>query len=157
MFKSFFQCYFAVSETLGFAWWNSEGEYLKAPGRPADSIPFSETSTNSRGSKFLKAAVCWPLILVEDCPKATDPQRTYFGIEYYDVRGDKNEMLVLAAATPEERDEWVFHITKFVKLFLANRSESEAFLQMKVGSDSPPYVSKVLDGEAPGSAMKPKK
>lgn len=116
---------------------------------PLDSIPFFEITSNSRASKFKKAMTCWPLILPEDCSKATAPNVTYFAVEFFNAKAGKTELLVLGAKSPAERDEWVRFLTKYVKLFLSNREESTAFLNFDVGSTQPRHVSMVIDGEAP--------
>jgi hypothetical protein len=152
MLQSFKPCYFVVDANKGFQWWDSADAFRRNPTAPTDSIPFFEVTSNSRASKFKKAVTCWPLILAEDCSKATDKTISYFGLEYINPKtssSGKSELLILGAASDAEKNEWVTHITKYVKLFLPNRMESEAFLEFPVGSKTPTHVSAVLDGEAP--------
>ncbi|CUG03099.1 Hypothetical protein, putative [Bodo saltans] len=152
MLQSFKPCYFVVDANKGFQWWDSAEAFRRNPTTPADSIPFFEVTSNSRASKFKKAVTCWPLILTEDCSKATDIAISYFALEYVNPKASssgKTELLVLGASSETEKNEWVTHITKYVKLFLANRMESEAFLEFPVGSKNPTHISVVLDGEAP--------
>jgi hypothetical protein len=149
--QSFKPCYFVVDSAKGFMWWENVDAFRRGPTTPSDSIPFFEITTNSRASKFKKAVTCWPLILPEDCSKATDKTIHYFGLEYVNPRSKdgKSELLVLGAASEAEKNAWITYMTKHVKLFLANRMESEAFLDFPVGSKTPQHVSAVLDGEAP--------
>lgn len=153
MLQSFKPCYFVVDAAKGFQWWENSDAFRRNPAAPTDSIPFFEVTTNSRASRFKKAVTCWPLILPEDCAKATDRTVFYFALEYLNPKakdnGGKTELLVLGAASEAERREWVVYITHFVKLFLPNRAESEAYLDFPVGSKAPVHLSIVLDGEAP--------
>lgn len=149
MLANFQNTYVVVDSVRGVLWWDTEADFRKNPTKPKDSIPFFEITSNSRASKFKKAMTCWPLVLKEDCAKATDASVWYFGVEYYDPKQQKSQLLALGAKSLEERNAWVQYLTLHVKLFLANREESTEFLDFPVGSATPTHVSAVLDGEAP--------
>ena len=145
-FRSFNDHYVVVDEQ-GVRWFKSEREVRG--GKPMDSIPWYVLTTNSRGSRFKNAAVCWPLITTQECPKATDRNKTYFGIQYTDPKSNELEFLVFGAPSPQDRDEWVFVITKYIKLYLAPAPEFMEFENMRVGSERPAHMHGVIDGEAP--------
>jgi hypothetical protein len=131
----------------GVSWYKNEREVKS--GKPVDSIPFYVLTTNSRGSRFKQAAVCWPLVTTQECPKANDPKKTYFGIQHTDPKDGSLDIITFGASSPEERDEWVFFITKYIKLYLAPAPEFMVFEHMKVGAEIPLHRQGVLDGEAP--------
>lgn len=141
--------YFVVTGDSGIAWYTNQHEYLVNPKRPLGHAAFWVETYNSRGSRFKKAAVCWPLILEEDCPAATDPTKTYFAVDYY-TKGGAREQLVLAADSAEERDAWVQLLTKYIDLYLAPRAESEELQSITRGAAVPLHRSGVIEGEAPG-------
>lgn len=130
--------YFVV-DRHGVQWYESEERARRpSPHKPLGRIAFSMVTTNSRGSVFRKAAVCWPLILPEDVPQvARDPSKTFFAVDYYvpqgfgaGLFGDGGggvtaKKLVLAVSSPEERDEWVVFLRQYIDVFLAPRAESE--------------------------------
>ncbi len=144
-----FESRYVSVEPNCLSWWESEAAFQKQPQKPLDTILFSSTTTNSRGSTFKKCAKCWPVVTLEDCKEAKDPSLAYFGVGFLNAKLD-NELLVLAASTPAERKEWIFFITKYIALFLAPRPESAEFVDTPVGSAKPLHVDCVLDGEAPG-------
>lgn len=142
--------YFVVDEVGGIMWYESEARYRASPHRPLAVIPFWRETVNSRGSRFKKAAVCWPLVLPEDCPAtAADSSKTYFAIDYVNESG-ASDKIVLAANSPRERDSWVRFLTKYIDLYLAPRAESEELHSLPRGAAIPMHRSSVLDGEAPG-------
>ena len=147
-----FAPYYVVASSAGMFWFSSQSQVKSAP---VDGFPFVEMESNSRGSSFARACVCWPMVMEDDCPKASDRSKVYFGVDYFNPKTKKNELVTFGAATALERDEWVFFITRFVKLYIpATRPEYIAFGGMRVGSKTPLYVSKVLGGEAPGSGQR---
>ncbi|KPI85883.1 hypothetical protein ABL78_5064 [Leptomonas seymouri] len=149
---TFAQHYVVVSANSGISWYASREDFLHQPHRPLGRAAFWIETYNSRGSRFKKAAVCWPLILPEDCPAATDSTKTYFAVEYYTSNGER-EQLVLAADSPEERDAWVQHLTKYIELYLAPRAESEELQHITRGATTPVHRSGVIEGEAPGGTV----
>ena len=157
--RSFSNHYVVVSDGQtpgsidGIAWYDSEAAFLKK-SKPIDSIPFYTVTQNSRGSRFKKASVCWPHLTHEDCPKITSVkvEKAFFAVD--NVTAPKNELIVFAAGTKKEREEWVYFITKFVALYLPPGDEFEAYANTPVGATKPLHVSHVLDGEAPGSAQR---
>ncbi|KAI5687760.1 hypothetical protein MNV84_06825 [Leishmania braziliensis] len=146
---SFVPHYIVVSDSAGISWYTSEAEYRQNPRRPLGHADFWIETYNSRGSRFKKAAVCWPLILPDDCPEARDPSKTYFAVDYYTPNGGQ-EQLVLAASSPAERDAWVRLLTKYIDLYLAPRTESEELQHIPRGAEVPLHRSGVIEGEAPG-------
>ena len=148
-FRSF-NLQFIVVDESGVRWYRSNKEYTTNPSAMLDAIPWFVEATNSRGSRFKHAAVCFPVVTKEDCPKATDPNKTYFGIQYMD--NQRFELLVLAANTPQERDDWCYHITKYVKLHIPFGEEFQQYAHMKVGAATPLHLSHAIEGEAPGGA-----
>lgn len=146
---SFVLHYIVVAGSAGIVWYASEAEYRQNPRRPLGHANFWIETYNSRGSRFKKAAVCWPLILPGDCPEAKDTSKTYFAVDYYTPNGAR-EQLVLAAASPAERDEWVQLLTKYIDLYLAPRAESQELQYIPRGAAVPLHRSGVIDGEAPG-------
>eukprot|EP00758_Cryptobia_borreli_P002822 Tbor_TRINITY_DN3319_c0_g1::TRINITY_DN3319_c0_g1_i1::g.23565::m.23565 len=160
--RSFTSQYMVVSDgrrsgTIeGIAWYDKESSFTNGK-KPVDFIPFYVNETNSRGSRFKKAAVCWPLITKEECPKVTSDQTlTYFGIDYYNEKSKKNEIIVLAAESAKERDEWVYFITTFIALYIPPGEEFIQLSNMKLGcgDGKPIHISGVIDGEAPGSSQR---
>ncbi|KAG5496426.1 hypothetical protein JKF63_02728 [Porcisia hertigi] len=147
--RSFVPHYIVVSGRAGIAWYASEAEYRQHPSRPLGRAEFWIETFNSRGSRFKKAAVCWPLILPDDCPEASDPSKTYFAVDYYTPNEDRRK-LVLAASSPAERDAWVQFLTKYIDLYLPHRAESEELQQIPRGAEVPLHQSGVIEGEAPG-------
>ncbi|KAK7198471.1 hypothetical protein NESM_000807400 [Novymonas esmeraldas] len=149
---SFVMHYVVVSGSGGIAWYASEAAYRQQPRRPLGHAHFWVETFNSRGSRFKKAAVCWPLILASDCPEAKDPSKTYFAIDYYTPNGAREQM-VLAASSPAERDAWVLLLTKYIDLYLAPRAESQELQYIQRGAAVPMHRSGVIDGEAPGGTV----
>lgn len=147
--ESFQRHYIVVEESSGVSWYNSKDAYMYAPQRPLGNVPFWRESTNSRGSRFKKAAVCWPLILPEDCRQATDPTLQYFAIDYAQ-QNDSHAKEVLATPSTAERDEWIRFISKYIEVYLAPRAESEDFQHLTQRASIPVHRSCVIDGEAPG-------
>ncbi|RNF27548.1 uncharacterized protein Tco025E_00198 [Trypanosoma conorhini] len=129
-----------IDEHKGIVWYQSERHARTAPSRPLGQVPFWKETRNSRGSRFKKAAVCWPLILPDDCPKADDPKKTYFAIEYLNDKGSYSK-LVFAAESAEERDDWVLFITQFLEMFLPPRAESEELQHLPRGAAVPRHTS----------------
>ncbi|KAG5470358.1 hypothetical protein LSCM4_03054 [Leishmania orientalis] len=147
--RSFVPHYIVVSGGAGISWYASEAEYHQHPSRPLGHANFWIETFNSRGSRFKKAAVCWPLILPGDCPEARDASKTYFAVDYYTPDGAREQM-VLAASSPAERDAWVQFLTKYIDLYLAPRAESEELQHIPRGAAVPLHRSGVIEGEAPG-------
>ncbi|TPP43876.1 hypothetical protein CGC21_21375 [Leishmania donovani] len=147
--RSFVPHYIVVSGSAGISWYASEAEYRQNPSRPLGHADFWIETFNSRGSRFKKAAVCWPLILPDDCPEAKDANKTYFAVDYY-TPNEAREQVVLAASSPAERDEWVQVLTKYIDLYLAPRAESEELQHIPRGAAVPLHRSGVIEGEAPG-------
>lgn len=141
--------YVIVSDSAGISWYAKRSDYLHQPQRPLGHADFFVETYNSRGSRFKKAAVCWPLILQEDCPAANDPTKAYFAVDYY-TSGGCREQLVLAANSSEERDAWVQVLTRYIDLYLAPRAESEELQHITRGAAVPLHRSGVIEGEAPG-------
>ncbi|KAG5470773.1 hypothetical protein LSCM1_02022 [Leishmania martiniquensis] len=141
--------HYVVSGSAGISWYASEAEYRQHPSRPLGHVDFWVETFNSRGSRFKKAAVCWPLILPCDCPEARDASKTYFAVDYYTPNGAR-EQIVLAASRPAERDAWVQFLTKYIDLYLAPRAESEELQHLPRGAAVPLHRSGVIEGEAPG-------
>jgi hypothetical protein len=144
--------YIVVSGDSGIAWYASCSDYLHQPQRPLGHAAFWVETHNSRGSRFKKAAVCWPLLLQEDCPAATDPTKTYFAVDYYTASGGRDQ-LVLGADSVAERDAWVQVLTKYIDLYLAPRAESEELQHITRGAAVPLHRSGVIEGEAPGGTI----
>jgi len=120
-------------------WFGAKGE-----SKPLDSIPLYVETTNTRGSKFKNPAVCFPFITTNECPKATEAGKFYFGVQYYDK--DKLEFLVFQAETDAERLEWVAFLTKYVKMYIPPGMSVQS---PRVGSETPLHTKTVLGGEAP--------
>ncbi|KEG15600.1 hypothetical protein DQ04_00031340 [Trypanosoma grayi] len=150
--KKFVSHFIVIEEQHGVAWYQSEAHFRSAPASPLGRVPFWTEMRNSRGSRFKKAAVCWPLILPEDCPKADDPTKTYFAIEYLNEKNALSKH-IFAAESEAERDNWVFFITQFIEMFLAPRAESEELQHLRRGAKIPQHYSEVIDGEAPGGTV----
>lgn len=146
---SFVEHYLVVDEAAGIRVYGSKEKYAADPQRPLLQIPFWRETRNSRGSRFKRAAVCWPLILPEDCPQATDPAVTYFAVDYINAE-EQSEKLVLGARSLAERDAWVQFLTKYIDLYLAPRAQSEELQFLTRGAAVPQHKSAVIDGEAPG-------
>ncbi|GET91701.1 hypothetical protein, conserved [Leishmania tarentolae] len=147
--RSFVPHYIVVSGSSGISWYASEAEYHQNPSRPLGHANFWIETFNSRGSRFKKAAVCWPLILPDDCPEAKDATKTYFAVDYY-TPNEGREQVLLGASSPAERDEWVNFLTKYIDLYLAPRAESEELQHIPRGAEVPLHRSGVIEGEAPG-------
>lgn len=128
-------------------------EELETPQHLVGKIPFWVETLNSRGSRFKKAAVCWPLILPEDCAEATDPAIYYFGIDYYSPSAQR-ELMVIGARSSAERDAWVKFLRRYIKLYLAPRAESEELQHLCQGAAAPMHESRCVDGEAPGGTIR---
>lgn len=157
--KSFFGggfefCYLVVDEANAIRWYKSERDFATAPAKPLGQLPFFTVSTNSRGSKFKEAAVVWPLITKEECPKATDANKVYFGVQYHTPQA--LEHLVLCASDARERDEWVYFLTKYIALYIPASEEFQPFVGMRLGATEPLHRREVLGGEAPGSPKRTK-
>ncbi|KPA85006.1 hypothetical protein ABB37_01437 [Leptomonas pyrrhocoris] len=150
--QTFVPHYVVVTGSAGIAWYASRVDFLQQPQRPLGRAAFWIETHNSRGSRFKKAAVCWPLVLREDCPAATDASKTYFAVDYYASSGER-EQLVLAADSPEERDAWVQLLTRYIDLYLAPRAESEELQHITRGAAVPLHRSGVIEGEAPGGTI----
>ncbi|EPY37131.1 hypothetical protein STCU_00166 [Strigomonas culicis] len=145
--------YVVVDEDSGIRCYTSKQSYEQAPQRPVLHVPFWRETRNSRGSRFKRAAVCWPLILPEDCPQATDPTFTYFAVDFVNNEA-KHEKLVFAAPTPAERDAWVHFLTKYIDMYLVPRAQSEELQYLTRGAAVPQHKSAVLEGEAPGGTVR---
>lgn len=139
--------YFVVDRG-GVRWYESEEHRRQDPPRRAlGTVAFSVTTTNSRGSVFRRAAVCWPLLLPEDSPQvARHPGPTYFAVDYYAPQGlgarivsgggggdIESRKLILATASPAARDEWVRFLRQFIDIYLAPRAESEELQYLLTG------------------------
>jgi hypothetical protein len=150
LFRSF-KRQFVVVTSERLSWYKSADEYRAKPDAPIDFIPLYVISKNSRGSNFKNPAVCYPVVTTKDCPKATDPKMCYFGVQYNEPNGD-HPVLTLATDQPQERDEWVYFITTFIRLYVPHGVENAgALAQMAVGADPPLHLKEAWGGEAPGS------
>ncbi|ESL08683.1 hypothetical protein TRSC58_03611 [Trypanosoma rangeli SC58] len=147
--ERFVSHFVVIDEHKGILWYQGEKNSRTASSRPLGHVPFWKETRNSRGSRFKRAAVCWPLILPEDCPKADDPQKTYFAIEYLNDRNNYSK-LIFATESAEERDAWMFFITQFLEMFLPPRAESEGLKHLPRGAAVPRHRSEVIYGEPPG-------
>jgi hypothetical protein len=152
MFRSF-KRQFVVVNAQRVAWYKSEDDFRANPAAPMDSIKLFVLANNSRGSRFKNPAVCLPCLTREACPKATDAKVSYFGVQYIDeAAADSHPVLCFGAAAPAERDEWIFFLTKFVRLYIPLGAEgAEEFARLPLGADPPMHIKEVLDGEGPGS------
>ena len=159
--RSFSNQYVVVSDGTtpgtfeGIAWYDSEASFLRR-AKPIDCVPFFVVTQNSRGSRFKRATVCWPHLTEEDCPKMTSLKNhkalSFFAVD--NVSAAKSELIVFAAASAKEREEWVYFLTRLVALYIPPGEEFEPFANMPVGASKPVHMSHVLDGEAPGSAQR---
>ncbi|RNF12106.1 hypothetical protein TraAM80_00527 [Trypanosoma rangeli] len=146
--ERFVSHFVVIDEHEGILWYQDKKHSRTASSRPLGHVPFWKETRNSRGSRFKRAAVCWPLILPEDCSKADDPHKTYFAIEYLNDRNNYSK-LIFAAESAEERDAWVFFITQFLEMFLPLRAESEGLKHLPRGAVVPRHCSEVIYGEPP--------
>ncbi len=145
-----FKSQYVVAATDTVSWYKSEESYSTG-GSPVGSIDLVSIQKNSRGSVIKQTAACWPYIGPQDCPKATDPARFYFGVQYFDGNNNLHH-LVLAATSDAERKGWVTHIAQLIPMYLPADAPSlpngPEYIQM--ASEIVPYhKKKVLDGEAP--------
>ncbi|EKF33415.1 hypothetical protein MOQ_002719 [Trypanosoma cruzi marinkellei] len=146
--EKFVSRFLLVDEHEGVMLYESQKHRHSSVSRPLGHVPFSKETRNSRGSRVKKAAVCWPRILPEDCPKAADLQKKYFAIEYLNEK-DVSSKLIFAAESDEERDEWVHFITRFIDVFLAPRAGSENLQHTPRALTVPRRCSGFSDGGAP--------
>lgn len=147
--RSFKSTYVVVdSETA--RWYKSEESFTSGE-KPAGSIRLYTVATNSRLSVIKQTAACWPFITKEDCPKATEISRHYFGIQYFDDRGSLAQ-LVLAANSLEEKRQWVQHIAQLIPLHIPADAPmlQQGQLYIEMAENTLPFHTKtVLSGEAP--------
>ncbi|EKG03608.1 hypothetical protein TCSYLVIO_005340 [Trypanosoma cruzi] len=137
-----------VDEHEGVMWYKSEQHCRSNASSPLGHVPFWKETRDSRGSRFKRAAVCWPRILPENCPKAVDPRKKYFAIGYRNEKDACNK-LIFAAESDEERNDWVHFITQFIDVLLAPRAGSENLQHTPRALTLPRNCSRFGDGEAP--------
>lgn len=140
--------HYVVVDEHGVTWY--PGDALAQPSLPdkLGEMSFWQETTNSRGTRFKKAAVCWPQLLPEDCPQATDATQSFFGLDYVKSNG-KRHMMALAARTPEEREAWVRFLQYYIELYLPPRDESRSLCKLVRTDVRPLHCSGILHGEAP--------
>jgi len=140
-------------ESKQLSWWPDEVSSTSKP--PTDSIPFVELVTNSRGSRFRKAAKVCPIVDKDDVPELPSSKDSLvcFGLSFYNPQNQQNLWMVFGAADADERDRWVVALAQYVDIYLPPRQESAEYarhFKELVPVTSPPlYVDAVLDGEAP--------
>ncbi|CAD2215975.1 hypothetical protein AGDE_00207 [Angomonas deanei] len=147
--EEFVEHYFVVNAS-GISWYSSLKGYETHPDHPLGRIPFFVETKNSRGSRFKKAAVCWPV--VDDCAKVTDPSVVYFMVDYSLASGESKK-LYLGASSATERNEWVTFLTQYIDLYLPPDADSEELQKIEKGADVPVHRSHVIEGEAPGGTI----
>ena len=149
LMRSFKNTYVVIS-TDHVKWYKSEDSY-KNGDKETGSVQLWTVLKNSRGSVIKNTAAGWPFISPQDCPKATDSSRHYFGVQYFDSK-DNLQHLVLAANSAEEKREWVNHIAQLIPLQLPPDAptlpDGQLFIDMATNVVSH-HCKKVLDGEAP--------
>lgn len=147
--RSFKNTYVVIS-TNDVKWYKSEEAY-KTGEKELGGVQLWAVQKNSRGSVIKQTAAGWPYISPEDCPKATDPNRHYFGVQYFDSKSNLTH-LVLAANSAEEKRDWVHHIAQLIPLQLPPDAPSlpdgQLYIDMATNVVSH-HCKKVLDGEAP--------
>lgn len=149
-FMRSFKSTYVVVGTDSVKWYKSE-ESLKAGDKEIGSVPLWSVLKNSRGSVIKQTAAGWPYITVEECSKATDATKHYFGIQYFDQK-ESLAFLILAANSLEEKKEWVHHIAQLIPLQLppdAPRLPGGDFYVDLATNVLSHHCKKVLDGEAP--------
>ena len=145
-FQSFKPTY-VVADAECVRWYKSERAFLDAPTAPLDRVGYFIESVNSRGSRFKLPAVCIPRVTTDMCKKATESNKFYFGVQYFEK--EDQILLVLAADTVEDRNAWIFYLTAMIPLSIPHGCEDLA--NIPVGRAVPLHRKEVMSGEAPGS------
>eukprot|EP00760_Papus_ankaliazontas_P013641 PhM_4_TR15872/c0_g1_i1/m.84826 len=156
--RGLFQSWKKVFVSVGpndVRWFKQQPRDSPPTEKPADSISLYIESTNSRGSRFKIPAVCFPFITGDDAPKAVESSAKslpagalLFGVQY--TEKDKLELVVFAAESEEEREDWVVFLTKYVPMYVPPRMMQNSSVKVpRAGAEAPLHQKVVLGGEAP--------
>lgn len=150
--EKFVPRFVVVDEHMGVMWYQCETHSRLSPSEPLGQVAFWRETRNSRGTRFKRAAVCWPRVLQEDCPKADDTTKMYFAVEYLNQK-EAYSKVIFAADSETERNDWVFFITHFIDLFLLPCAESDELRHLPRGATTPRHISGVIDEEISESTV----